>query len=203
MDQTVEFVLCVMEKAGGPIDNSNIQTNNMNQYDKIKELHDLRSKGAISEEEFNSLKIDLLEKTESINQHNSKVSTAKLPKGFKWFIILIIALVFFGIGMYQEYIWEWETKASGVVCPFDNPIRAITTGLTLALIAGSSALVGASIGKNFGPVGLVVGALFLGSAIPVFFPQLGEEASTLIFGDRGYACGDAVGGTQYDTSNIW
>lgn len=175
----------------------------MNQYDKLKELHELLSKGAISEDEFNSLKTELLNAAEATN--HSKQATdlkTKLPNGVKWIIIILIAFIFFGFGAYQEYKWEIETKAAGYECPFDNPKRAITTGLTLALIAGSSALVGASIGKNFGPVGLVVGALFLGSAIPVFFPQLGKEASTLILGDRGAQCGSAVGGTQYDISNI-
>lgn len=176
----------------------------MNQYDKLKELHELLSKGAISEDEFNSLKTKLLNAAEATN--HSKQATylkTKLLNGVKWVIIILIAFIFFGFGAYQEYNWERETKAAGYECPFDNPKRAITTGLTLALIAGGNALIGASIGKNFVPVGLVVGALFFGPVIPVFFPQLGEQASTLILGDRGAQCGSAIGGTQYYTSKIW
>jgi hypothetical protein len=175
----------------------------MNQYDKLKELHELLSKGAISEDEFNSLKTELLNATEVTN--HSKQATdlkMKLPNGVKWIIIILIAFVFFGVGAYQEYKWEWETKAAGYECPFDNPKRAITTGLTLALIAGGSALIGASIGKNFGPVGLLVGSLILGVAIPVSTLKIGEEVSAAVFGNRDAGCGSVVGGTKYDVSNI-
>ncbi len=164
----------------------------MNNYEKLNELHELLLKGAINQAEFEQFKHQLLNETAEEKKPSNKLNPQSL-KLIKRFTFLILTLVFFGIGTYNEY----HEEITG-----DNPKRAITHGMVSGLIAGSAALIGMSIVAEFGPVVMLVGALVLGIFGGLAGNILGEEVSDAIYGNAAGGKGGDVKQGRADMSKI-
>ena len=164
----------------------------MNNYEKLNELHELLLKGAINQAEFEQFKHQLLNETAEEKKPSNKLNPQSL-KLIKRFTFLILTLVFFGIGTYNEY----HEEITG-----DNPKRAITHGMVSGLIAGSAALIGMSIVAEFGPVVMLVGALVLGIFGGLAGNILGEEVSDAIYGNAAMGKGSSAKSARADFSKI-
>ena len=164
----------------------------MNNYEKLNELHELLSKGAINQAEFEQFKHQLLNETAEEKKPSNKLNPQTL-KLIKRFTFLILTLVFFGIGTYNEY----HEEITG-----DNPKRAITHGMVSGLIAGSAALIGMAIIGGISPAGLLIVALVLGIFGGLAGNVLGEEVSDAIYGNAAMGKGSSAKPARVDFSKI-
>ena len=146
----------------------------MNNYDKLNELHELFSKGVISQEEFEQFKKKLLNESSEEKKRPNNLNTHN-PKFLKRLIVLILTLVFFGIGLYQEYDKENT---------MDNLGRTITFGIVVGLSAAALASVGMAFVSGYGPVVMLVGALVGGVLGVMGGSALGEEIGDAIWGNE-------------------
>lgn len=146
----------------------------MNNYDKLNELHELFSKGVISQVEFEQFKQKLLNESSEEKKPSNNLNTRN-PKLLKRLIFLTLTIVFFSIGSYKEYDKENTT---------DNLERTITFGVVVGLSAAALASIAMAFVSGYGPVVMLVGAL-VGSVFGgMAGSALGEEIGDAIWGDE-------------------
>jgi hypothetical protein len=169
----------------------------MNNYEKITELHKLLESGNITQSEFDGLKITLLNEQDIPSTQKSSVNpgTIRLLKRLSLFVITITFMV---IGGFTEFT---ENKSVDVEIEENIKRSAVNSVIAGSLALGMAASFGFAKGANFGPAGIVIGALLLGSSGGFVGLSLGEQVSDAILGDEGVTVGGRTDRDNYEALN--
>jgi hypothetical protein len=153
----------------------------MKSYEKIRELQELLSKGVISEDEYNTLKSDILNELKSISTPSSEVSQNTVNRK-KWGIILTTTLVCFLFGTIYDYFQPEKVVILS---------KVLTHGFVYGVTGFIGCFIGSEIGKKIGiPMYLIILTISFGISTSVLYHYAGRNI--------GLAIGDFFFGDEYD-----